>query len=78
MTTRKPKPDTVTSAGGLMAGGGFGEAPQAFEHQSLSDLRFDESVELIRNFSLIESDEGRRKVIALARALANEHRDDRS
>lgn len=78
MPPRKPKPDPVTSAGGLMAGGGFGEAPQAFEHQSLSDLRFDESVELMRNFSLIDSAEARRKVIALARSLANEQHGDRS
>lgn len=78
MSPRKPKSDPVTIAGGFMSGGGFGEAPQAFEHQSLSDLRFDESVELMRNFSLIDSAEGRRKVIALARLLASEQHDDHS
>lgn len=64
--------------GGLIGGGdGFNEAPQVFQHQSLADVRFDESLELMRSFALIDSVEARRKVIALARLLASEQHDER-
>lgn len=59
-------------------GGGFAEAPQAFLHQTLDDVRFDDSVELMRSFSRIESTDARRKVIALAQRLADEHPEDRA
>lgn len=56
--------------------GGFEEAPTAFLHRTLDEERFDESVELMRSFSRIESTDARRKVIALAQRLADEQPDD--
>lgn len=79
MPPRKSKSTSTTIGGGLIGGGdGFEEGPQAFKHQSLADVRFDESVELMRSFALIDNAEARRKVIALARALANEQTDERA
>lgn len=78
MPPRKSKPSSTTIGGGLIGGGdGFEEGPQPFKHQSLADIRFDESVELMRSFALIDNAEARRKVIALARTLANEQADER-
>ena len=77
MPPRKTKSVSTTIGGGLIGGGdGFDEAP--FKHQSPSDLRFDESVELMRSFALIDNAEARRKVIALARLLASEHHDEKA
>lgn len=54
---------------------GFQEAPAAFDHHSLDDSRFSQSVELARCFSAIENDADRAKVLALARRLAHGERD---
>ena len=79
MPPRKTKSVSTTIGGGLIGGGdGFDEAPQTFKHQRPSDLRFDESVELMRSFALIDNAEARRKVIALARLLASEHHDEKA
>lgn len=78
MPPRKSKPSSTTIGGGLIGGGdGFDEAPQAFKHQTVADVRFDESIELMRSFSRIENANARREVIALARRFADEPSDDR-
>lgn len=78
MPPRKSKSGSTTIGGGLIGGDGFDEAAQTFKHQSPADLRFDESVELMRSFALIDNAEARRKVIALARLLASEHHDEKA
>ena len=79
MPPRKSKSVSTTIGGGLIGGGdGFEDGQAAFKHQSLADVRFDESVELMRSFALIDNAAARRKVIALARALADEQRNERT
>lgn len=77
MAPRKSKPEKHPDGGSGLptSSGGFEEAPQKFEHASLSDVRFDESVELMRSFNLIQNADARQKVIALARLLAAEQFD---
>ncbi|HPG88900.1 MAG TPA: hypothetical protein PLD46_04560 [Hyphomicrobium sp.] len=77
MPPRKPKSKKLPLAGDdrPAASGGFEEAPQLFEPAPLDDARFDDSVELMRSFNLIENAAARQKVIALARLLAAEQND---
>ena len=49
---------------------GFDDAPAAFSCATSDELRFSESVALMRAFSLIDNDSDRQQVIALAQRLA--------
>ena len=51
---------------------GFGEARAAFETVAVETSTFEQKLQLVRNFDLIESDAARQQVLDLARRLANE------
>ena len=75
MPPRKTKLDVVSIAandrvGVASATYGIDEAPAAFVHASGDEVRFSESVALMRSFSLIDDAADRQQVIALARQLA--------
>ena len=50
---------------------GFADAGAAFEPKTAEVLRFEESVELQRVFSTIESSDKRRELIEAARVIAS-------
>jgi hypothetical protein len=51
---------------------GFDEARAAFEMVSLETSTFEQKLQLVRNFDLIESDAARQQLLDLARRLAGE------
>lgn len=51
---------------------GFNEARAAFETVSLKTSTFEQKLQLVRNFDLIDSEAARQQLLDLARRLANE------
>jgi hypothetical protein len=51
---------------------GFGEARAGFETVALETNTFEQKLQLVRNFDLIESQAARQQVLDLARRLAGE------
>jgi hypothetical protein len=75
MPPRKTKSEAASGAADYSAAdaalsNGIDEAAAAFKHASTDEIRFSESVALMRAFSLIDDDAERQQVIALARQLA--------
>jgi hypothetical protein len=73
MTSRSKGPEgppPVEPPGPPDGPAGFSEAPPHFELGAMDASLFDDKVELVRNFELIDSDEGRRDLLELSRRLA--------
>jgi hypothetical protein len=73
MTSRSKGPEgppPVEPPGSPDKPAGFSEAPIHFDSGAVDARRFNDKVELVRNFDLIDSDEGRRELLELSRRLA--------
>lgn len=64
--------DETAAAPAELPASGFSDAGARFAQPSRDDVRFAESMALVRSFSAIEDDAARRQVLELARKLAGD------
>ena len=68
----KPKPGALKLPPDRVSNepAGFADSSAAFERPTLDQQRFSESLVLVRDFGLIDTDAGRQQLLDLARRLA--------